>query len=516
MDTNLSLTDLQVYQPVPGVTYWYGASISSSGQFMVIGNDTNTNLYYNNNYGNMNDWSLIDTLFVNVSTAISSDGRYSISTASNGTGIYVNTNYGDPAYGISYATPYNCIGNNSVAMSSTGQYIVIALYDTNDTNALGTNGLFNMYYYSENYGFNWTLNSNSYPNIAPLYAVLKFTSVAMSSSGQNIAFIGNDYISTTQNFVVYGNNYGDPLNMNIIYDISGNTHPISSYVISMNSAGNIIAFCPYFTTGYVYVGTQNGSSWVFQDSRQTSLNSTSYIWRSITMSSSGQYMAICAYDDISGGEIAGKGILYSSNYGLSWYQLFDQPNYSNWGTIALNSSGQKMIVGQDFTDGVVVTGTISLTNLPPILIPSSSSSSNSILQNYNNTILPNSYINVISPTNNNGGGGTINILNLTNGYATNITFNSVYISGNIINIPLNQIQILQYFNNTSNPPSSLQDPSINIYFSYINGILSIYSSGGVLLNIEVIGSFTYQLPQTISLTSGPPGPPPVPPSTKIT
>lgn len=492
MTTNLSLTNQEVYQP--NVTYWYGASISSSGQFMVIGNDTNTNLYYNNNYGN-GAWSLIDTLFVNVSTAISSDGRYSISTASNGTGIYVNTNYGEPAYGISYATPYNCIGNNSVAMSSTGQYIVIALYYPSDSG-----NLFNMYYYSENYGFNWTLNSNSFPNPGPLNSALKFTSVAMSSSGQNIAFTAYDYLSTTNIYVVYGN----PLNLYKIYNFNLTTSE-TSYVISMNSAGNIVAICPYFTTGIVYVGTRNGSSWVFQ---ATSLNSTSYIWRSITMSSSGQYMAICAYDSI-----AGEGIFYSSNYGLSWYQLSDQPSYSNWGTIALNSSGQKMIVGQDLSDGVVVTGTISLTNTPPILIPSSS---NSILQNYNNTILPNSYINVISPTNNNGGGGTINILNLTNGYATNITFNSVDISGNTINIPLNQIQILQYFNNTSNPPSSLQDPSINIYFSYINGILSIYSSGGVLLNIEVIGSFTYQLPQTISLISGPPGPPPVPPSTKIT
>ena len=117
-----------------------------------------------------------------------------------------------------------------------------------------------------------------------------------------------------------------------------------------------------------------------------------------------------------------------------------------------------------------------------------------ILQNYNITISTTNYTTIISlDSSNNQCAGTINILNLTSGYSTNFIFNSLYSSGTTA-MPENQIVLLN---------SMTYDPTLNVYFSYINGEISVYniSASLITLNIAITGSFSYSLPLVSNLTT---------------
>jgi len=74
-------------------------------------------------------------------------------------------------------------------------------------------------------------------------------------------------------------------------------------------------------------------------------------------------------------------------------------------------------------------------------------------------------------------------------------------STNTSGISQNQINIL-------NSQNGHNDPDIQIYFSYTTGHVAVYCpSISCSLNIEIVGSFSYSLPNTSSLipVSGNPG-----------
>lgn len=345
-------------------------------------------------------------------------------------------------------------------MSSTGQYIA----------ACSNSGTIHI---SVDYGANWGLD------VAPYNK--PWTSISMNSNGQYIIAClssGNDeegiYYSNNCGNSWYGYAYETPANFFHIATSSTGQYSVASLDSSFNTAGNGI-----------YVSNNFGPTWNKVLSTSIALN-----WRGVTINSTGQYMAVCISN------ISTSPLIYVSNdYGSTWVSTYFNDNIGS-SYIAMNSTGQQLLLAED--GAWVYSGQLYNTN-----ISSGSTTCFGILQNYIITLDPNHYTTIIDTSIiGEGGNGTIDILNITSNYSTNLSFHSIYSTGIITQ---NQIKIL-------NDPTFFHDPYIQVYFSYVTGQVSIYNSTtnpSCKYNITVKGSFTYNLPITISQNGGtPPGSPP--------
>ena len=254
-------------------------SISSSGQFQTI--IANGGIYISKDYGNT--WTLNVSGINAKSIAISSTGQYQTYIVTGGY-IYISNDYG------STWTQQNSIRNwYYIAVSSSGQYQTAIVND-------------GYIYISNDYGNTWTEK-----NLTGFWYY-----VAISASGQ---------YQTTANYnsgqLVTSNDYGNS------WVINQTIPPISrAQGIAMSSSGQY----QYFTSRYyIHKSTNYGVNWTSISSGNNGL---------VTVSSTGQYIAIAGFN---------QSIIVSSDYGYTFNNSLSTAQ--KWRTINISSSGQYIIAG---------------------------------------------------------------------------------------------------------------------------------------------------------------------------
>jgi photosystem II stability/assembly factor-like uncharacterized protein len=189
-------------------------------------------------------------------------------------------------------------GWSSVAMSDSGQYIVVGRITSNDVNSL---------YYSNDYGVTWQVQGT---------LLISSTKVYISPTGQSqITLRGASHYLRSDD---YGINWST-INTNFISPVSeiglSDDFLIQSAIVDSNYAAN-----------YIERSIDGGVSWT-----NTGLQKK---WADVVSSISGQYRI--AYEANTG-----NTYLYISNdYGATWVQRGDS---RHWFGIGISGDGGKMI-----------------------------------------------------------------------------------------------------------------------------------------------------------------------------
>ena len=311
---------------------WWSVSLSSTGQYQTavvyVGQ-----IYTSSDFGI--SWTPRDSSRIWYSVSLSSTGQYQTAVI-NGGQIYTSSDFG-----INW-TPRD--GNRqwiSVSVSSTGQYQTAVVKNS-------------LIFFSRDYGFTWS----EYASYEIPEGEQAGTSVSLSADGSVVA-VGSPYADTTTGidsgqmrvFSWTGSVWsqlGSPIFGESVGDRSG-------WSTSMSADGTTVAIgAPYnngangIGSGQVRVYKWSGSAWgavgtvdidgeagVLTPPRVVTAGTTSGIssWRSVAMSSSGQYQT-------AGGS---NGIYISSNYGVNWSLVPSAngpPTDGVWFCVSLSSSGQ--------------------------------------------------------------------------------------------------------------------------------------------------------------------------------
>jgi len=231
--------------------------------------------------------------------------------------INATFSYNWTANNNSFETSWTCI-----AMSSSGQYQTAAYY----------NGYI---YYSNNYGIIWNkANNNDYP-----YSIT-WQDVAMSASGQYqtaaASFLGEASVP-----MYYSLDYGvtwKASNITLISD-TDNYNWLSVAVSSSGQYQTAVNSNPIQKEGnnggYIFRSTDYGVNWETVYSPGVEI----LFWKSVAMSSSGQYQTVvCNYPKNSVYPLDDGKIFYSTDYGVTWNQSNSPQKV--WSCVAMSSSGQ--------------------------------------------------------------------------------------------------------------------------------------------------------------------------------
>ena len=303
-------TDSWTITSAPTNIDWPSIAVSGSGQYMVVvGNNPSTTdssgyIYLSSDFGVT--WSNKFTYTQNlVGVAISDNGQYMAAVASGSTtgDIFVSSDFGSSWVNKTAASPN--YDYTSIAMSSSGQYMVA-----------GTSSANGDIWVSNNFGSTWVYKDYSF----------SWTSVAVSSDGKYMAACagpGDIYLSSNS-----GVNWAAITSITTDYSWTG---------ISMSSSGQYMAACRG-GAGKIYRSTDFGVTWTETNAPADSS------WSSISISGSGQYMAACI--DSS----ADDRIYVSLDYGLNWSPQSgtSQP----WNSISVSTSGQYIAAGANDNSGI--------------------------------------------------------------------------------------------------------------------------------------------------------------------
>jgi hypothetical protein len=367
----------------PTNSNWSDVTISNSGQYMTACNNTTGYIYYSSDYGIT--WRTFTNIITSnswINISISSTGLYVIASISGGA-VYMNsminsanitsqvgisnlipqytldvsgqlnTNQGLVTTGITPSTvvyqqnwapvpalPTQAIDWNSVAMSSTGQYILVGY------NSAGY-GL----WLSTNYGSNWSQITNAHTNG-------NYRGMAVSSTGQYMIAATNETVGK----IYFSDSYGTNLSWKQL-NLSGTnglpTATNSGWIgAAISSTGQYMLLALYSNPGNMYLSTNFGVSWSLITGVPTS--TTNYFVPSI--SATGQYMLITNY--INGSYI-------SNNYGSTW-TLLGRTNglnqTANVGHVNSNMSdnGQYMAIAGNFSNTIFVSNNYGVTWSPSL------------------------------------------------------------------------------------------------------------------------------------------------------
>jgi hypothetical protein len=208
----------------------YKPSISSTGQYQMVGSTSGTNgIYLSINYGAT--WSTVLTVASTnfYTTSMSSTGQYQ--AACNGD-LYLSTNYGASGSWVKMAGAFASGSNGQITISSTGQYQIIS------------NG--SAIYYSNNYGADgsWILiDANIATNVY-------YSSINISKNGQYIS-VGN--VNGGQTINVYNTLPNAPTNLSV-----QSTTSSSATITFTPTAGVVTSYLATAMPGSL-TGTSTGS-----------------------------------------------------------------------------------------------------------------------------------------------------------------------------------------------------------------------------------------------------------------
>lgn len=320
---------------LPGTGNWYGgASISYSGQYMIMAN-WNSSVYLSNNYGQT--WTIPSGTGSTTGASISGTGQYMVTGGNN---VYVSTTYGQNWY-----IALTGQSNYRSGISGSGQYILT-----------GGSSVF----YSSNYGVSF----NSVPTISP------YAYPSLSATGQYMAFPGNANHNLSTSYGLYWTTFAS-IGTSISSCISANgqyiafgtsssillstTYGASFYTTnsSVNAQQMSISYSGQYIaaansgTGMIVMSSNYGINWT--TSLGTGLaGSGGY---AIAISGNAQYMlsgASTVYLSSGLSNIDG-GISYSSDSGNNWSFGGGYLNGPYHNSVAISADGSTMLAG--YQDG---------------------------------------------------------------------------------------------------------------------------------------------------------------------
>jgi hypothetical protein len=335
---------------LPTNSAWAGLAMSGTGQYMLAAQNTGS-VYLSYTYGQ--SWLTIPTATLPNTGAwqklsISSTGQYMLAANNSAGSVYLSTNFGTTWTAIS-ALPAN--GNwYTTTISTTGQYMLAA------NNSAGSA------YYSSDYGTTWAA-------ITALPTSNSWRSVSISSTGLYILAAINGgavYTSSAANVTnIMGNVGVNNSTPNYALDVSGQINASQGLVTTGITGSSTTAFqqnwapitslpsngywyfgnCSMSSTGQymvaassapgaVYLSNNYGVTWSMIPSGSLPTNVT---WRSVTVSSTGQYMLSCVSTSASNAYI-------SNNYGVTWSTI-TALSTANWSSVSISSTGQYMLAG---------------------------------------------------------------------------------------------------------------------------------------------------------------------------
>jgi hypothetical protein len=210
------------------------------------------------------------------------------------------------------ATEQLVVKSNLVANNSTTTTTTTVPSSPTRYALAGTTG--NLYI-SNNAGFDWGTVS--------FFNGMTVELVKVSSSGQYMLANAYPIGGSTRTLYLssdYGNSWLPTIN---------NTGVIND--IDVSDDGQYIVFVKGSTGGNVYRSTNSGTNW------STSGTPGVSNWKSVTMSSTGQYVTLVSLN---------SWIWVSSNYGASYTSKTAYPS-TNWGAVCMSSDGQYQVAGRD-------------------------------------------------------------------------------------------------------------------------------------------------------------------------
>jgi len=278
-----------------------------------IGSLITNNLYQtinmNTNYNFSNKY-IIQNLAIKLpipenqwnSISVSSSGQYMIAALfmiSSGAygGIYYSSNSGNTwsrTLEVNYPNVVALSSNSGYAIATTNSYV-------GDTTTKGI-------YYSTNYGYTWYSTTSSIPPTS-------WTDISITSSGQYCIACAGTYTNSNYGFIYYSSNYGISWNKSDSPQYNWGCLQISSdgsYAYAINNSNTVI-----------YYSTNQGVNWLTKSSPNTN-----YYNNKISTSSTGKYVFICGYYGY---------VHYSSDSANSWNTT--TLGTKNWNRINVSSTG---------------------------------------------------------------------------------------------------------------------------------------------------------------------------------
>jgi hypothetical protein len=353
-------------------------SVSSSGQYAIVGSNTSNVIYYTSNYGVSWTQSASTTSIAWSSVAMSASGQFGCASASSGQ-IYYSSNYGQ-----TWTQGYSNASNNwnTISISAAGRFVMAV-----DDKYVGI---------SSNYGNNWiqsqllTEFNRSFLSIScsgtqtiaadsrflyysSNYGVSWSTTLAISSSAISTVRLNGQY--------AVGTNYNDGIYTSINY---GQTW------VKSTQSGTSVFGAAISNNGLCITVVANGGSVSYTTSAPTNGSAVnnfiitslpSINWNGVAMSSNGQYQTVISNVSVYISNNYGNGswtlvgtgiansqavamdpngngqnqlictqngsIWYSSNYGSTWTQS-NAPN-KNWWSISMSGGAAVACVSANDT-----------------------------------------------------------------------------------------------------------------------------------------------------------------------
>jgi len=301
---------------------------------------------YNVNYNvtpSSGTWTTATTSDTWTAVSSSSSGQYVVAVASTGN-VYVSNNFAHnftlvPTGSFTPTLPTSPVLTwSAITCSSSGQYIVICSDNTSNQN--GT------VYTSENYGATWNQVSTG-SSAGQLPANTSWSSITSSSNGQNLVICA-EYSSSTGGYVYISQNYGTSWYQAPTGTSAGQLPANINWTsITSSSSGQYLAVCASTTggsNGVVYISSNYGNSWSQVTPGSSGLPSTAIPWTSITSSSSGQVLAL------SSSSTTATNMYISTNFGGNWTGItqWTDPNTPSWNSIVSSSSGQTIAAASQY------------------------------------------------------------------------------------------------------------------------------------------------------------------------
>jgi UDP-3-O-[3-hydroxymyristoyl] glucosamine N-acyltransferase len=339
-NSNISNSDTNIYNsfvssspPFASEISEQGISaISATGQYIsLLGY---TKIYLSSDYGATQSYSYYtnnyrpNSFSKITSVAISDNGEYQIITTYNITNSGIGNLYVSSDYGATFIGKITSVSNDYIgcAISSTGQYISTITSNYNTISNLN-DGSYNIYV-SSNYGSSWTIPAFKTDN--------GFANIAMSSTGQYQTVVSTykvGYFNTSSAKCYVSSDYGKTGSWNLKLNLTEGNNFKS---ISMSSSGQYQTICGYIPDMnyskniFIYSSDDYGNTWTPQYS------SSSNQANIITVSSSGQYQFAATFD--------ASYILVSTSYGTNWYQNTNfSPPRSNINNIRISRNGNYIL-----------------------------------------------------------------------------------------------------------------------------------------------------------------------------
>ena len=364
---------------------WTSIACNNTGN-LVVSCNYNGYIYYSYNYGNK--WQSINTIDRWAVVQLNPNGNILVCGISNSSGdatttyTYYLSNTNEISTSIinlsnKNGIPYNdfewCA--NQQGMSSTGQYILLAAYDTYTETKAGR------LYYSTNYGSTFTLSTglntscqlrgpsiSSNGNYGVIFDVSSTIPVAYYSSdyGKTFSkmsnpgstyFMNHSCISDNGNTVVVACSVGGTQTKTIFITQNASSLMTATW-LSYNPSGSLgtTAFCAInstastiyvSTTTTLWKSTNTGTTWTNINTSNIGIpnNSSTYV---TAMTKDGLYIIVA--------QCTG-GVYLSNNSGTSFSAISGLPygnSDSNWAALAISTSGQYMAGG--FGRGYLLSG----------------------------------------------------------------------------------------------------------------------------------------------------------------